>query len=88
MRLIILAIFFVSVFSCKQNPTYKNLLETDVVFLADDKLEGRQTGTDGEIAASNYIVKRFKEIGLQPKGAEGFLQPFSFKPKTDPHKEV
>lgn len=88
MRLIILAVFFVSVFSCKQNPTYKNLLETDVVFLADDKLEGRQTGTDGEIAASNYIVKRFKEIGLQPKGAEGFLQPFSFKPKTDPHKEV
>jgi hypothetical protein len=88
MRLIILAVFFVSVFSCKQNPTYKNLLETDVVFLADDKLEGRQTGTEGEIAASNYIVKRFKEIGLQPKGAEGFLQPFSFKPKTDPHKEV
>jgi hypothetical protein len=88
MRLIILAVFFVSVFSCKQNPTYENLLETDVVFLADDKLEGRQTGTDGEIAASNYIVKRFKEIGLQPKGTEGFLQPFSFKPKTDPHKEV
>ena len=88
MRLIILAVFFVSVFSCKQNPTYENLLETDVVFLADDKLEGRQTGTDGEIAASNYIVERFKEIGLQPKGTEGFLQSFSFKPKTDPHKEV
>ncbi|TPV34907.1 M28 family peptidase [Paucihalobacter ruber] len=88
MRLILLVIFFVSLFSCKQNPTYKNLLETDVVFLADDQLEGRQTGTEGEIAASNYIVKRFKEIGLQPKGTEGFLQPFSFKPKTDPHKEV
>ena len=58
------------------------------MFLADDKLEGRQTGTDGEIAASNYIVERFKEIGLQPKGTEGFLQSFSFKPKTDPHKEV
>lgn len=88
MRLILLVIFFVSLFSCKQNPTYKNLLETDVVFLADDQLEGRQTGTEGEMAASNYIEKRFKQIGLQPKGTEGFLQPFSFKPKTDPHKEV
>lgn len=88
MRLILLAVFFISLFSCKQNPTYTNLIETDVVFLADDKLEGRQTGTEGELAASNYIVKRFKEIGLQPKGTEGFLQPFSFKPKTDPHKEV
>lgn len=88
MRLILVAIFFVLLSACKQNQTYTNKTEADVIYLADDKLEGRQTGTEGEIAASNYIVKRFKEIGLQPKGTEGFLQPFSFKPKTDPHKEV
>jgi Zn-dependent M28 family amino/carboxypeptidase len=88
MRLILVAIFFVLLSACKQNQTYTNKIEADVIYLADDKLEGRQTGTEGELAASNYIVKRFKEIGLQPKGTEGFLQPFSFKPKTDPHKEV
>ena len=88
MRLILVAIFFVLLSACKQNQTYTNKIEADVIYLSDDKLEGRQTGTEGELAASNYIVKRFKEIGLQPKGTEGFLQPFSFKPKTDPHKEV
>lgn len=65
-----------------------NRMKEDVTFLADDKLEGRQTGTQGEVAAAQYIAKRFKNIGLQPKGTDNYLQSFSFKPKTDPHKEV
>lgn len=45
--------------------------------LASDSLEGRGTGTQGEVKASNYIASRFAEIGLQPKGEEsGFFQPF------------
>jgi hypothetical protein len=79
----------------KEDATYKNQpitsinkIKEDVAYLADDKLEGRQTGTDGEKKASEYLVKRFKEMGIEPKGTEGYLQPFSFKPKTDPHKEV
>jgi len=67
---------------------YENKIKEDVSFLADDKLEGRQTGTEGETKAAEYLVKRFKAVGLQPKGTEGFLQSFSFKPKTDPHSEV
>jgi hypothetical protein len=63
-------------------------IEEDVAFLADDKLEGRQTGTPGEEKAAEYISQRMESIGMQPKGTDGFLQPFSFKPKTDPHKEV
>ena len=57
--------------SCKSEPkeAEKKIME-DVAYLADDKLEGRQTGTQGEILASEYIVKRFKAIGLQPKGTE------------------
>lgn len=79
----------VSVFACKKEPKVaENKIKEDVYFLADDKLEGRQTGTDGEKKASEYLIQRFKEIGLEPKGTEGYLQPFSFKPKTDPHKEV
>ncbi|GGI56223.1 M28 family peptidase [Winogradskyella haliclonae] len=76
-------------FACKnQAKLAENNIKEDVTFLADDKLEGRQTGTPGEKAASDYISKRFKAIGLLQKGTDGYIQSFSFKPKTDPHKEV
>ncbi|WP_422106615.1 M28 family peptidase [Winogradskyella sp.] len=89
MKKIVFLFLLTGLFSCKKEAeVIENKIKEDVVFLADDKLEGRQTGTEGEVKASKYIVKRFKEIGLQPKGTEDFLQPFSFKPKTDPHKEV
>ena len=79
----------VAIMSCKSEPKVaENKIKEDVSFLADDKLEGRQTGTQGEILASEYLVKRFESIGIQPKGTEGYLQSFSFKPKTDPHSEV
>ena len=75
--------------SCKNEPKIaENNIKDDVAYLADDKLEGRQTGTQGEVLASEYLIERFKAIGVQPKGTEGYLQSFSFKPKTDPHSEV
>ncbi|WP_138432580.1 M28 family peptidase [Winogradskyella algicola] len=89
MKNIVFLFLLVSVFACKKEPKVaENKIKEDVYFLADDKLEGRQTGTEGEKKASEYLIKRFKEIGLEAKGTKGFLQPFSFKPKTDPHKEV
>lgn len=83
-----LASLFIVV-SCNNKPKVAaNKIKDDVSVLANDKFEGRQTGTNGEKLAADYIVSRFKEIGLQAKGTEGFLQSFSFKPKTDPHKDV
>lgn len=82
-------VFLLGFLSCKiETEIAVNKIKEDVVFLADDKLEGRQTGTQGEILASEYIVKRFEDMSLQAKGTEGYLQSFSFKPKTDPHSEV
>ncbi|WP_339756822.1 M28 family peptidase [uncultured Winogradskyella sp.] len=82
-------LFLASVLSCKnESKVVDNKIKEDVAFLADDKLEGRQTGTRGETLAAKYLVERFRTIGLQPKGTEGYLQSFSFKPKTDPHGEV
>ena len=82
-------LFLASMLSCKnESKVVDNEIKEDVAFLADDKLEGRQTGTRGETLAADYLVERFKAIGLQPKGTEGYLQSFSFKPKTDPHSEV
>ncbi len=52
-------------------------LEADVHYLADDKLEGRRAGTQGEKLASDFIVDAFQKINLQPKGEDGgWLQPF------------
>ena len=43
----------------------------DIGYLADDKLEGRAFGSEGETLAGAYIAKRFKLLGLQPKGEKG-----------------
>jgi aminopeptidase YwaD len=51
-------------------------LQEHIRFLADDKLEGRRTGTAGEANAGQYISTRFSLAGLQPKGTNGFLQTF------------
>ena len=89
MKKLLFLFLLAGIVSCKNEPNVaQNKIKEDVTFLADDKLEGRQTGTQGEVLASDYLTKRFKSIGLQPKGTEDFLQSFSFKPKTDPHSEV
>ena len=87
-KLVFLAIVSVTLFGCKKPATYKNEIKEDVAYLANDKLEGRQTGTKGEKLAADYLVNRFQNIGLEPKGSDGYIQSYSFKPKTDPHKEV
>lgn len=51
-------------------------LQQHIQFLADDKLEGRRTGTAGEATAANYITDQFKKDGLAPRGTNGYLQPF------------
>ena len=74
--------------ACKKEHQPENNIREDVTFLADDKLEGRETGTKGEKEAAAYIAKRFKCLKLEPKGTSGYFQEFTFKPKTDPHQEV
>lgn len=49
-----------------------------VKFLADDSLEGRDTGSEGLRKAQAYAVEQFKKAGLEPAGSDGFYQPVSF----------
>lgn len=50
-------------------------IEADVRALADDKLEGRETGTRGYDLAADYVARRYAETGLRPAGdAGGFFQ--------------
>ncbi len=88
MKNILFFIFLSILISCKPEINQENRIKEDVTFLASDELEGRQTGTKGEKKAATYISNRFKELNLQPKGTQNYLQPFSFRPKTNPHDEV
>lgn len=88
MKKIALLVLFISLLGCKKDYTPENKIKEDVTFLADDKLEGRETGTKGEQEAAAYIVKRFEEMGIPGKGTNNYYQTFTFKPKNDPHGEV
>lgn len=52
-------------------------LKKSINYLADDKLEGRRTGTPGEKLAYEYIQEEFKNAGLAPfAGDKTYLQAF------------
>lgn len=63
-------------------------IRVDVVYLASDLLEGRETGTKGEALAAQYIATRMKNLGVTPKGNDGtYYNPFDFTFKPNPHAE-
>jgi len=49
-----------------------------VKFLADDSLEGRNTGSEGLKKAQAYAVEQLQKAGLEPAGTNGFYQPVRF----------
>ncbi len=69
----------------------KSQMKADIQFLANDRLEGRETATPFESLASDYIVKEFMNAQLLPKGDEAsFLQAFTFEtaPVLGPQNSV
>ncbi|MGL4540958.1 MAG: M28 family metallopeptidase, partial [Polymorphobacter sp.] len=46
-------------------------LQASVTFLADDLLEGRETGTRGHEIAARYVASQFAAFGLTPGGPDG-----------------
>jgi hypothetical protein len=60
----------------KANAELVTRLTAHIQYLADDKLEGRRTGTRGELLAMQYIVEQYRQMGLEPKGTDGYIQEF------------
>ena len=46
-------------------------IEDDVRALADDRMQGRETGTPGYDLAADHVARRFAEAGLAPGGDDG-----------------
>ena len=56
-------------------------LMADVRTLSAPELEGRRTGTEGNSKAQGYVLRRFREIGLEPLNGT-HEQKFSFTPRA------
>jgi Zn-dependent M28 family amino/carboxypeptidase len=61
-----------------------------VAFLADDRLEGRDTGSKGHREAAEYVAREFAKAGLAPAGTQGYFQPVKFLSKQidEPHSSL
>lgn len=57
----------------------------DVAELADDRMEGRLTGTPGFQRAAEYVVKQAQALGLEPAGSEGYFQPIELEEQFVDH---
>src|SRR5579862_282727 len=55
--------------------------------LADDNMEGRETGSAGLKRAEAYVVEQLKKDGLEPAGATGYYQPVKFESRQINEKE-
>jgi len=49
----------------------------DIKTLSAPAMEGRGDGTQGLTRAAQLIEKRFRSLGLEPAGTNGYLQPFT-----------
>jgi hypothetical protein len=65
------------------DPTLESELMAVVNELASPGYEGRRSGTEGGRRARVYVENAFREIGLEPAGTNGYLQPFRFKTTDD-----
>ena len=68
-KLVFVFVFFISDGFCQTNSlkekynSIDNIMQ-DVRFLSSDFLEGRETGSEGEKLAAEYIYNRMKTSGL------------------------
>src|SRR5579872_2288317 len=58
-----------------------------VKVLADDNMEGRETGSEGLRRAEAYIVDQLKQEGLQPAGTDGYYQTAKFQSREIVEKD-
>jgi len=59
--------------------TQKTRWWSHVEALANDGMEGRNTGSPAHKRAAEYVSEQFKKAGLEPAGIGGYIQPVAFK---------
>lgn len=82
-KLAVLVLLILPAVLCGQSPSGTSHFDGNswwahVKYLADDSLEGRDTGSEGLKKAQAYAVEQFQKAGLEPAGTNGFYQPVEF----------
>ena len=67
-------VFCVSVCATEPNQATRRWW-SHVEALANDGMEGRDTGSEGYRRAERYVAAQFETAGLQPAGEQGYYQP-------------
>ena len=80
-RPVLLALIALPLMAAADYVAEGNLWWAHVQYLADDKLEGRNTGSEGFSKAVEYVSTAFERSGLKPAGTSGYLQPVKFETK-------
>lgn len=93
LRYILFALVLVVMSSCsskiKVASDHSQSFNRVVGTLASDMMEGRETGTEGEVKAAAFLGSRMRSIGLTPKGdGSSFLQNYRRKYVNNPHEDA
>src|SRR5262245_14804557 len=62
-----------------QGPAASSRWWAHVQALANDGMEGRNTGSPAHKRAADYVAEQFLKAGLEPAGIDGYMQPVAFK---------
>src|SRR6266542_2974331 len=71
-------LFTIALFGGDVSPEAKRWW-SHIVYLADDKLQGRNTGSDGYRKAAVYVAGELERAGLKAAGTSGYFQPLKFR---------
>ena len=86
-RVVLLALVSATAAGAQTGSVDGAALLRDLATLASDAMEGRLVGTPGSARAREFIVKRFKEAGIQPLGSS-YERPFKFTGRGDQSERV
>jgi hypothetical protein len=81
-RLIIAAVIILSAGVVRAQQNEIDRWWSHIVYLSDDKMQGRQTGSKEHREAATYVVEQFKKAGLKPGAGGSYLQPVKFTMQT------
>src|SRR5207247_7671116 len=85
MRHVMIVAFVISASSVASSVVVRGNEETSkrwwahVQALANDSMEGRNTGSLTHKRAADYVAAQFQKAGLEPAGLVGYIQPVQFK---------
>lgn len=68
-------LFWSSLIPAQSGVTDEERWWNHILFLADDKRQGREAGTVGHREAAEYVAREFDKVGAFPAGTKGFFQP-------------